>query len=120
MDKRSFLKGLAAITAVAVTPVVFKTNVLATTSMSPIPRKEFHRYDSVAMAYVKGVLNREVKLTYRSHTMVDRNTYYTHGSLVQPDPVRTAFFVEHDRKAREYFDSLPKVDYYNRPMITLS
>lgn len=108
MDKRSFLKGLAALTAVAITPKAFKSVALAGTNISPIPKKQFFSYDPIAMAYINGVLNREVKLTYRSHNIIDRNTGFSHGPLVQPNPKRVAFYLEHDQEARAYFKTLPK------------
>lgn len=121
MNKRDFLTGLLATAFVASVP--FKAMAKVTTSVSPPIRKEFHRYDSVAMTYIKEVLGRTTPLPVVRNVNGKElrrpfNDWYT--NLVEPDLAKSAFFIEHDKQARQYFAGLPKVDYYKNPIITQS
>jgi len=112
MNKRDFLKGFLAATFVAAVP--FKAMAKLTTSASPPLTKEYHRYDSVAMAYVTQVLNRTPPASRLGMKTTD--TYRlikNYADLVPPDPVKADLFLEHDKEARKYFASLPKADRYN-------
>lgn len=104
MNKRDFLKGLMAATALAALPVAAIAK--ATTGISPLPKRRFHiRYDSVAMSYVKEVLGRTEPLP---PVVMNRNmvpVIVKGRDLVPSDPVRAAYLLEADRKDRAYGNS---------------
>lgn len=134
MNKRDFITGLLATAFVASVP--FKAMAKVTTSVSPPIRKVFHRYDSVAMTYIKEVLGRTTPLPiirnvdgiplrreawgrkpnekYDPDATID---YYTRP--VPPDLAKSAFFIEHDKQARQYFSTLPAATYpLKTPLVT--
>ena len=101
MNKRDFLKGLMAATALAAIPVALKSEALASTSISPPKARAFHfKYDSVAMAYVKEVLGRTEPLppVIKNRNMIP--VIVKGRDLVPPDPEAAAILLEEERNYR--------------------
>lgn len=134
MNKRDFFTGLLATTFVASVP--FKAMSKVTTSVSPPIRKEFHRYDSVAMTYIKEVLGRTtplpvvrnvkgVPLRREAYGQMPGQKYDPDAKIdwyrkpIPPDLAKSAFFIEHDKQARQYFSTLPAATYpLKTPLVT--
>lgn len=119
MDKRDFLKGMLATAFVAAIP--FKAIAKNTTSVSPPIRREFQRYDSVALAYIKDVLGRTPPVSRVGMKTGDRFTVTNrlasnYADLVPPDPVKSALLLEHHREAQGYFALLPKAQLRRFPI----